>query len=152
MTIAQRTHLYPSRTQKLSSVALMILGGRLPGKVGRCQLKNQYNSYWFVCSYPVVIAQRTHLYPSRTQKLSFVALMILGGRLPGKVGHCRLKWPYGQAVKTPPFHGGNPGSIPGRVTIICASGGIGRHARFRFWWETVGVQVPRRAPQFQQLS
>ena len=26
-------------------------------------------------------------------------------------------WPYGQAVKTPPFHGGNPGSIPGRVTI-----------------------------------
>ena len=25
-------------------------------------------------------------------------------------------WPYGQAVKTPPFHGGNPGSIPGRVT------------------------------------
>ena len=21
-------------------------------------------------------------------------------------------------------------------------GGIGRHARFRFWWETVGVQVP----------
>ncbi len=27
-------------------------------------------------------------------------------------------WPYGQAVKTPPFHGGNPGSIPGRVTNI----------------------------------
>ena len=25
---------------------------------------------------------------------------------------------YGQAVKTPPFHGGNPGSIPGRITII----------------------------------
>ncbi len=23
---------------------------------------------------------------------------------------------YGQAVKTPPFHGGNPGSIPGSVT------------------------------------
>ena len=23
---------------------------------------------------------------------------------------------YGQAVKTPPFHGGNPGSIPGRIT------------------------------------
>ena len=27
-----------------------------------------------------------------------------------------LKWLHGQAVKTPPFHGGNPGSIPGRVT------------------------------------
>ena len=37
VTIAQRSHLFPSRTQKLSSVALMILGGRLPGKVGRCQ-------------------------------------------------------------------------------------------------------------------
>ena len=24
-------------------------------------------------------------------------------------------WPVGQAVKTPPFHGGIPGSIPGRV-------------------------------------
>ena len=27
-------------------------------------------------------------------------------------------WPYGQAVKTSPFHGGNPGSNPGRVTIF----------------------------------
>ena len=25
-------------------------------------------------------------------------------------------WPVGQAVKTPPFHGGNMGSIPVRVT------------------------------------
>jgi hypothetical protein len=54
--------------------------------------------------------------------------MILGGQLPGKVGHRRfykgkarvialfLIWLHGQAVKTPPFHGGNPGSIPGGVT------------------------------------
>ena len=27
-----------------------------------------------------------------------------------------ILWPVGQAVKTPPFHGGIPGSIPGRVT------------------------------------
>ena len=27
-----------------------------------------------------------------------------------------ISWPVGQAVKTPPFHGGIPGSIPGRVT------------------------------------
>ena len=27
-------------------------------------------------------------------------------------------WPVGQAVKTPPFHGGNTGSNPVRVTII----------------------------------
>ena len=25
-------------------------------------------------------------------------------------------WLHGQAVKTSPFHGGNPGSIPGGVT------------------------------------
>ncbi len=29
-----------------------------------------------------------------------------------------LFWSYGQAVKTPPFHGGNPGSIPGRITTL----------------------------------
>ena len=37
VTIAGRTHLFPSRTQKLSSLAPMILGGKLPGKVGRCR-------------------------------------------------------------------------------------------------------------------
>ena len=39
MTIAKRKHLYPCRTQKLRSLALMILGGRLPGKVERCRNK-----------------------------------------------------------------------------------------------------------------
>ena len=33
--MVQRTHPYPYRTRKLSSVTLMILGGQLPGKVGR---------------------------------------------------------------------------------------------------------------------
>ena len=66
--------------------------------------------------YAVTIAGRSHLFPYRTQKLSSFALMILGGRPPGKAGRCRLFWSYGQAVKTPPFHGGNPGSIPGRIT------------------------------------
>ena len=27
-----------------------------------------------------------------------------------------MSWPGGQAAKTPPFHGGNTGSIPVRVT------------------------------------
>ena len=39
MTIAKRTHPFPSRTRKLSSSALMILGGRPPGKVGRRRIK-----------------------------------------------------------------------------------------------------------------
>ena len=72
-------------------------------------------------SNPVAIAKRTHLFPCRTQKLSSLASMVLGGRLPGRVERCRnrhfpLIWPVGQAVKTPPFHGGNAGSIPARVT------------------------------------
>ena len=65
---------------------------------------------------PVTIARRSHLFPSRTQKLSSLAPMILGGKLPGKVGRCRFIWLHGQAVKTPPFHGGNSGSIPDGVT------------------------------------
>ncbi len=31
-------------------------------------------------------------------------------------------WPVGQAVKTPPFHGGNTGSSP--VRVICFFGGL----------------------------
>ena len=38
--IAVRVHLFPSRTQKLSSLALKILGGKLPGKISRCQHKS----------------------------------------------------------------------------------------------------------------
>ena len=35
-------------------------------------------------------------------------------------------WPIGQAVKTSPSHGGNPGSIPGWVTkeLFSKSSGI----------------------------
>ncbi len=45
--------------------------------------------------------------------------MVLGGQLPGRVGRRQFVWLHGQAVKTPPFHGGNPGSIPGGVTNKC---------------------------------
>ena len=46
----------------------------------------------------------------------------------GKYGPV-VKWP-----KTPPFHGGNTGSIPVRVTKIRWCGGIGRHK---------GLKIPR---------
>ena len=36
--IAVRVHLFPSRTQKLSSHAPTILGGRLPGKIGNANI------------------------------------------------------------------------------------------------------------------
>ena len=35
--IAVRVHPFPYRTRKLSSLALKILGGKLPGKISRCQ-------------------------------------------------------------------------------------------------------------------
>ena len=39
MLIAVRVHPFPSRTRKLSSSASKILGGQLPGKIGRRQHK-----------------------------------------------------------------------------------------------------------------
>src|SRR5436189_1080250 len=44
---------------------------------------------------------------------------------------CRLQRAYGLAVRTPPFHGGSPGSIPGRVAIISPQGTFYLH-RERF--------------------
>ncbi len=41
---------------------------------------------------PVAMALRNHLYPYRTQKLSSIALMVLGGRPPGRVERCRIKY------------------------------------------------------------
>ena len=38
MPITRRSHLFPFRTQKLSSVVPKILGWRRPGKIGRCRL------------------------------------------------------------------------------------------------------------------
>ena len=42
--MALRIHLFPYRTQKLSSIAPMVLGGRLPGRVGRCRIENSQTS------------------------------------------------------------------------------------------------------------
>ena len=36
--IAERIHLFPFRTQKLSSRALIVLDGKLSGRVGRSQV------------------------------------------------------------------------------------------------------------------
>lgn len=49
----------------------------------------------------------------------------------------------GKALKQHWLHG----DLLGIIFITCACGGIGRHARFRIWWETVGVQVPPGAPK-----
>ena len=38
-------------------------------------------------NYVVIIAKRIHLFPYRTQKLSSLAAMVLGGQPPGRVAH-----------------------------------------------------------------
>ena len=45
--IAVRVHLFPSRTQKLSSFAPTILGGRLPGKIGNANTQPRLKSRGF---------------------------------------------------------------------------------------------------------
>ena len=49
------------------------------------------------------------------------------------MGHHIYVWPLGQAVKTPPFHGGNRGSIPLGVT---------RNTGFRYW--VMGIRIMRK--------
>ena len=39
----------------------------------------------------VIIAERIHLFPYRTQKLSSPAPKVLGGKLPGRVGSSHVK-------------------------------------------------------------
>ena len=76
--IAVRVHLFPSRTQKLSSHAPTILGGRLPGKIGNANIKKpDFVQVSFLQS--VLIGVRVHLFPSRTQKLSSRSPKILAG-------------------------------------------------------------------------
>ena len=42
--IAKRIHLFPYRTQKLSSLAAMVLGGQPPGRVARSHVKAHWSS------------------------------------------------------------------------------------------------------------
>jgi hypothetical protein len=48
-------------------------------------------------------------------------------------------WPVGQAVKTPPFHGGNTSSILVRVTIIGGLAQLGEHLPYK---QRVGGSIP----------
>ena len=41
VVIARRSHPFPFRTRKLSSLASTILGGQLPGKIERCRNKHK---------------------------------------------------------------------------------------------------------------
>lgn len=49
----ERVHLYPCRTQKLSSPMPMVLGPQGPGRVGRCRVieKNRWLIYRFFSAF-----------------------------------------------------------------------------------------------------
>ena len=46
--MALRTHLFPSRTQKLSSIAPKVLGWTRPGRLGRCRISVLDNKVYAV--------------------------------------------------------------------------------------------------------
>ena len=39
----------------------------------------------------VAMARRIHLFPCRTQQLSFLTPKVVGGKLPARIGSCRAK-------------------------------------------------------------
>ena len=87
--MTSRSHLFPSRTQKLSSIVPKILGWRRPGKIGRC----------------------------RPFSFSRAKALRICGRTCSAKAHKRFSVrPLGQAAKTAPSHGAIVGSIPAGVT------------------------------------
>ena len=95
----------------------MILGGKLPGKVGRCRFfycpKGKYNrqhrSFPGKYGFPQSERRCRREGNRETRRIEPARYMDVAGFLN--------IWLHGQAVKTPPFHGGNPSSILGGVTI-----------------------------------
>ena len=104
----------------------------------------------------VTMARRSHPFPYRTRKLSFSAPMVVRGCPLVRVGRRQarplfgaiilsyfkgkiLLWPVGQAVKTPPFHGGNTGSNPVRVTKNGGLAQLGEHLPYK---QRVGGSIP----------
>ena len=83
--------------------------------------------------------------------------MILGGKLPGKVGRRRFFGPMVKRLRHGPFTAVTgvrfPVGLPDEpyesaaLFISRGCGGTGRHAGFRFLWETVQVQVLSAAPK-----
>ena len=71
-----RVHLFPFRTQKLSSFAPTILGGRLPGKIGNANTNLHRNVEVF-------------FRPVSVHRTLADGMTILG--LPGKIGNANTK-------------------------------------------------------------
>ena len=74
-----------------------------------------------------------------------VELSAVNRSVVGSSPTCGANWPVGQAVKTPPFHGGNTGSNPVRVTIyfyLHNSGGLAQLGEHLPYKQGVGGSIP----------
>ena len=80
--IAARVHLFPFRTQKLSSLAPTILGGRLPGKIGNANTKSTRRNLGAFFFYPQKV-------PGTVHRTVLTAPTILD--LPGKPDNANTK-------------------------------------------------------------
>ena len=85
--IAARVHLFPFRTQKLSSLAPTILGGRLPGKIGNANTEStRRNLGAFSFTHKKCLGQSTGLSPRHRQSLAYPESQIMSTqRIPGAI-------------------------------------------------------------------
>ena len=127
--IAKRIHLFPYRTQKLSSLAAMVLGGRPPGRVARSHVvcrsggTGRRTGLKILRDLPLVPVRFRSSAPYLLNIAEWSSWQLVGlitrrsqvRVLPPQPVNL-ISWLIGQAVKTPPFHGGNRGSIPLWVT------------------------------------
>ena len=102
-----RSHLFPCRTQKLSSSSLKILGGRPPGKIS-CRRHKAQNTLRSVLVYAPLAQMVEQLTLNQ---------WVLGSspRWCTKNAENQRLRPVGQAVKTPASHAGDGSSILPRV-------------------------------------
>jgi hypothetical protein len=72
----------------------------------------------------------------------------LEGSNPSLSATIFLVRPVGQVVKTPPFHGGNRGSSPLRVTIFTSHGGLAQLGEHLPYKQRVGGSIPSASITF----
>ena len=102
----------------------------------------------------VIIAKRIHLFPYRTQKLSSLAAMVLGGRPPGRVARSHVVCRSGgtgrrTGLKILRDLYSRTGSIPVFGTMffkIIYRGSLVKRSRHRPFTAVTGVRFPYESP------
>ena len=77
VTIASRTHLFSFRTQKLSSIALKVLGWTRPGRIGSCRIFYCLNHCGFVNLLALETLRNTVLKPLKNTKSIIFGLCLV---------------------------------------------------------------------------